>query len=176
MKNKKFKTFFLFCFSFQHYPTKTPPQKQSQATTPSSYRTELSGSYASLDCPSPPGPPILSDKGRDPQTRLAIYLKTLYIDLSLKEPILPSWVHPVIPGTLCPARLEPELRLSSLSHGLNECISIDQVLTAVHVSFLSFFLLARFLIKFSIFSQNRPKMDHFWRRHVEYLLNVLHGW
>lgn len=69
------------------------------------------------------------------QARLAIYLKTLYIDLSLKEPILPTWVQPVAPGALCPARLEPELRLSSLSHGLNECISVDQILTAIHVSF-----------------------------------------
>lgn len=68
------------------------------------------------------------------QARLAIYLKTLYIDLSLKEPILPTWVQPVAPGALCPARLEPELRLSSLSHGLNECISVDQILTAIHVS------------------------------------------
>lgn len=68
------------------------------------------------------------------QARLAVYLKTLYIDLSLKEPILPAWVQPVAPGALCPARLEPELRLSSLSHGLNECISVDQILTAIHVS------------------------------------------
>lgn len=60
------KKFTLFVLP-QHYPTKTPPQKQSQVTTPSSYRTEITGSYASLDCPSPPGPPILSDKSRDPQ-------------------------------------------------------------------------------------------------------------
>lgn len=151
----------------QHYPTKTPP-KQSQVTTPSSYRTEITGSYASLDCPSPPGPPVLTDKNRDPQVsrikllvastflfnqfsldysqqaRLAIYLKTLYIDLSLKEPILPAWVQPVAPGALCPARLEPELRLSSSSHGLNECISVDQVLSAIHVSFVTLFLLTKY--------------------------------
>ena len=94
------------------------------------------------------------------QARLAVYLKSLYIDLSLKEPILPAWVQPVAPGALTSgklffskltiflsshfnldrnffhpsARLEPELRLSSLSHGLNECISVDQLLTAIHVS------------------------------------------
>ena len=56
----------MFSFLLQHYPTKTPP-KQSQVTTPSSYRTEITGSYASLECPSPPGPPILTDKSRDPQ-------------------------------------------------------------------------------------------------------------
>lgn len=70
------------------------------------------------------------------QARLAVYLKTLYIDLSLKELILPAWVQPLAPGALCPARLEPELRLSSSSHGLNECISVDQILTAIHVSFV----------------------------------------
>jgi hypothetical protein len=74
------------------------------------------------------------------QARLAIYLKSLYIDLSLKEPILPAWVQPVAPGALCPARLEPELRLSSSSHGLNECISVDQVLSAIHVSSTTEFL------------------------------------
>jgi hypothetical protein len=64
----------LFFTLSQHYPTKTPP-KQSQATTPSSYRTEISGSYASLDCPSPPGPPVLTDKNRDPQ----VSFKKLYL-------------------------------------------------------------------------------------------------
>jgi hypothetical protein len=61
---------FLLSVPFQHYPTKTPP-KQSQVTTPSSYRTEISGSYASLDCPPPPGPPAL-DKNRDPQVSLRV--------------------------------------------------------------------------------------------------------
>ena len=67
-------SFELRFFHSQHYPTKTPP-KQSQATTPSSYRTEITGSYASLDCPSPPGPPILTDKSRDPQVSLEIFVK-----------------------------------------------------------------------------------------------------
>lgn len=177
-------------FVLQHYPTKTPP-KQSQVTTPSSYRTEITGSYASLDCPSPPGPPILTDKSRDPQVskaearddsetqnsflfildkqkkaRLAVYLKTLYIDLSLKEPILPAWVHPVAPGALCPARLEPELRLSSSSHGLNECISVDQILTAIHVSRArkSLSPLDPILILWLSHLWLRPKKERFSRR------------
>lgn len=58
-------------------------------------------------------------------------MKTLYIDLSLKEPIIPTWSQAVAPGALCAARLEPELRLNSSSHGLNECISVDQLLTAI---------------------------------------------
>lgn len=108
------------------------------------------------------------------QARLAIYLKTLYIDLSLKEPILPTWVQPVAPGALCPARLEPELRLSSSSHGLNECISVDQILTAIHVS--------NFILHFNSFDKkyfrcsfNRPKKEHFWKHRDEYLLNVHRG-
>ncbi|XP_058812360.1 uncharacterized protein LOC131676943 [Topomyia yanbarensis] len=119
------------------YPTKTNQQQhqQHQITTPTSYRTEyeLSGSYVSLECPSPPGPPacLASDSRRDPQARLIRYLKTLYTELALKEPVLPTWVQPVAPGALCPARLEPELRLHIHSHGLNECITVDQILAAV---------------------------------------------
>ncbi|XP_058464840.1 uncharacterized protein LOC131438680 [Malaya genurostris] len=118
------------------YPTKTNQNhQQHQITTPTSYRTEyeLSGSYISLECPSPPGPPacLTSDSRRDPQARLSRYLKTLYTELALKEPVLPTWVQPVAPGVLCPARLEPELRLHIHSHGLNECIAVDQILSAV---------------------------------------------
>ncbi|XP_055525587.1 uncharacterized protein LOC129718641 [Wyeomyia smithii] len=123
------------------YPTKSghhqqqQQQQQHQITTPTSFRTEyeLSGSYVSLECPSPPGPPacLASDSRRDPQARLARYLKILYTELALKEPVLPTWVQPVSPGVLCPARLEPELRLHIHSHGLNECITVDQVLAAV---------------------------------------------
>ncbi|XP_053698530.1 uncharacterized protein LOC128745481 [Sabethes cyaneus] len=118
------------------YPTKSSHhQQQHRITTPTSYRAEyeLSGSYVSLECPSPPGPPacLTSDTRRDPQARLARYLKTLYTELALKEPVLPTWVQPVAPGVLCPARLEPELRLHIHSHGLNECIAVDQVLAAV---------------------------------------------
>ncbi|XP_062533624.1 uncharacterized protein LOC134202619 [Armigeres subalbatus] len=125
------------------YPTKTNQNQQQQQqqhhhhqiTTPTSYRTEyeLSGSYVSLECPSPPGPPqcLTENNRRDPQARLARGLRNLYTELSLKEPVLPTWVQPVTPGLLCPARLEPELRLHIHSHGLNECIAVDQILTAV---------------------------------------------
>ncbi|EAT41262.1 AAEL007079-PA [Aedes aegypti] len=106
-----------------------------KVTTPTSYRTEyeLSGSYVSLECPSPPGPPqcLTDNNRRDPQARLARGLRNLYTELALKEPVLPTWVQPVTPGLLCPARLEPELRLHIHSHGLNECISVDQILAAV---------------------------------------------
>lgn len=148
--------------------------KNAIATTPSSYRTELSGSFASLpSCPPPPDPPNLSEKHKDPQVswlsvsrrawasqwcrnilnfsihsltlpfflsslslqvRLAIYLKSLYIDLSLKELVLPQWAQAVAPGVLCSDSLEVELRFSSSSHGLNECLTVDQILSAVQVS------------------------------------------
>lgn len=62
------------------------------------------------------------------------YLKTLYIDLALKEPVTPQWAIPVSPGALCPARLEPELRLHAQSHGYNDAILVDQLLTSIHVS------------------------------------------
>lgn len=42
----------------------------------SSYRSdcELSGSYVSLECPSPPGPPAcLTDSRRDPQVSIILY-------------------------------------------------------------------------------------------------------
>lgn len=67
------------------------------------------------------------------QSRLVRYLKSLYIELALKEPIIPSWTQPIAPGALCAARLEPELRLHNLSHGLSECIAVDQLLMAIHV-------------------------------------------
>lgn len=35
------------------------------------------------------------------------------------------------PGSICPARLEPELRLHVQSHGFNEYISVDQLLTPI---------------------------------------------
>ncbi|XP_055851155.1 uncharacterized protein LOC129915572 [Episyrphus balteatus] len=93
---------------------------------------ELSGSYASLECPSPPGPPVcLPESRRDPQARLSTYLRTFYTDLSLKEPIIPPWAIPVAPGALCPARLEPELRLHSQSHGFNDTLTVDQILISL---------------------------------------------
>lgn len=62
------------------------------------------------------------------------YLKTLYIDLALKEPIIPPWAIPVAPGALSPSRLEPELRLHSQSHGFNDQLTVDQLLSSLHVS------------------------------------------
>jgi hypothetical protein len=108
------------------------------------------------------------------QARLAIYLKTLYIDLSLKEPILPAWVQPVAPGALCPARLEPELRLSSSSHGLNESISVDQILSAIHVSSSCLIFLMRHNV--INFCADRPKKEHSSKHRDEYLSNVPRGY
>jgi hypothetical protein len=68
------------------------------------------------------------------QARLGNCLRSLYTELALKEQIVPPWAQQVAPGALCPAKLEPELRLHTQSHGLNECISVDQLLTAIQVS------------------------------------------
>uniref|UniRef100_A0AAG5CQG3 NACHT domain-containing protein n=1 Tax=Anopheles atroparvus TaxID=41427 RepID=A0AAG5CQG3_ANOAO len=169
------------------YPTKSqtstqqqqhPPQQsqsiaaqQSPAsTTPAPYRTdyELSGSYVSLECPSPPGPPACGPEGRrgDPQARLANYLRTLYTELALKEPVLPSWVHPVAPGVLCPARLEPELRLHIHSHGLNEAIGVDQILTPVQTKDGPFLEAPR-----RVLIECPP-----WVTRSALALRILHGW
>lgn len=92
----------------------------------------MSGSYASLECPSPPGPPsAIPEAQRDPQARLSNFLRNLYQELAFKEPILPNWSLPVAPGTMCPARLEPDLRLNGASHGVSDYISVDQLLTSI---------------------------------------------
>lgn len=39
----------------------------------------------------------------------------------------------MMPTILSPSRLEPELRLSSSSHGLNDIVSIDQILEPIQV-------------------------------------------
>lgn len=70
------------------------------------------------------------------QSRLSTFLKTLYLELALKEPPVPGWAQPVAPGALSAARLEPELRLHMQSHGTNEIISVDQLLMPIQVSFL----------------------------------------
>lgn len=67
------------------------------------------------------------------QARLSTYLKTLYSDLALKEPIFPSWSIPVAPGAMCAARLEPDLRLHSQSHGFNDAVGVDQILVSIQV-------------------------------------------
>ncbi|ETN61024.1 hypothetical protein AND_007331 [Anopheles darlingi] len=173
------------------YPTKSqpsaPPQQQQQqqqqqqvtatgstgtgkasASTPYRSEYELSGSYVSLECPSPPGPPACGPDGRrgDPQARLANYLRTLYTELALKEPVLPSWVHPVAPGALCPARLEPELRLHIHSHGLNEAIGVDQILTPVQTKDGPFLEAPR-----RVLIECPP-----WVTRSALALRLLHGW
>lgn len=35
---------------------------------------------------------------------------------------------------MCPARLEPDLRLHSQSHGFNDAIGVDQILVSIQVS------------------------------------------
>uniref|UniRef100_A0A182FR32 NACHT domain-containing protein n=1 Tax=Anopheles albimanus TaxID=7167 RepID=A0A182FR32_ANOAL len=173
------------------YPTKSqpsaPPQQQQQqqqqqqpvtasgstgtgkaASTPYRSEYELSGSYVSLECPSPPGPPACGPDGRrgDPQARLTNYLRTLYTELALKEPVLPSWVHPVAPGALCPARLEPELRLHIHSHGLNEAIGVDQILTPVQTKDGPFLEAPR-----RVLIECPP-----WVTRSALALRLLHGW
>lgn len=69
------------------------------------------------------------------QAKLSRFLKAFYTDLALKESIIPEWA-PLLtaPGSLCSARLEPELRFHPQSHGINNCISIEQLLTSIQVS------------------------------------------
>uniref|UniRef100_A0A182ND38 NACHT domain-containing protein n=1 Tax=Anopheles dirus TaxID=7168 RepID=A0A182ND38_9DIPT len=154
---------------------KQPPVAPTPVVTPATpatpaYRTdyELSGSYVSLECPSPPGPPACGPDGRrgDPQARLANYLRTLYTELAAKEPVLPSWVHPVAPGVLCPARLEPELRLHIHSHGLNEAIGVDQILTPVQTKDGPFLEAPR-----RVLIECPP-----WVTRGALALRILHGW
>lgn len=60
-------------------------------------------------------------------------MKIHYTELAFKEIDVPGWAHTVATGALCPARLEPELRLHIQSHGSNECISVDQLLAPIQV-------------------------------------------
>jgi hypothetical protein len=104
-----------------------------------SYPEDLSSSFASLDCPPPPDPP--DKKSKDPLIRLISYFKTLYVEYAVKEPILPSWAHHhMMPTILSPSRLEPELRFSNISHGLNEIVLIDQILAPIQVCIFIFFI------------------------------------
>lgn len=52
----------------------------------------------------------------------------------MKEPIFPSWSIPVIPGAMCAARLEPDLRLHPQSHGFSDNVGVDQILVSIQVS------------------------------------------
>uniref|UniRef100_A0A1B0C9R3 NACHT domain-containing protein n=1 Tax=Lutzomyia longipalpis TaxID=7200 RepID=A0A1B0C9R3_LUTLO len=128
---------------------------------------ELSGSYVSLECPSPPGPPAcLPESRRDPQSRLSTFLKTLYLELALKEPVLPAWAQPVAPGALSAARLEPELRLHMQSHGTNEIISVDQLLTPIQTKDGPFLEAPRRVLV------ECPS----WTVHSTLALRILHAW
>lgn len=57
----------------------------------------------------------------------------LYTEWALKEPNIPSWTRTEVPGALSPARLEPEFRLHSQSHGFSDSLSVDQLLTPIQV-------------------------------------------
>lgn len=67
------------------------------------------------------------------QAKLIRCLKELYTELASREPIVPIWAQPVAPGVLCPAHIELELRLHYKSHGLNELLSVDQLLQPLQV-------------------------------------------
>ncbi|GAB0087497.1 NACHT domain-containing protein [Sergentomyia squamirostris] len=128
---------------------------------------ELSGSYVSLECPSPPGPPAcLPESRRDPQSRLSTFLKTLYLELALKEPAIPAWAPPVAPGALSAARLEPELRLHMQSHGTNEIISVDQLLMPIQTKDGPFLEAPRRVLV------ECPT----WAVHSTLALRILHAW
>lgn len=124
------------------------------------------------------------------QARLSRYLKLLYTELALKEPIVPPWAHPTAPGALCPARLEPDFRLHSQSHGFSDCLSVDQLLTPIQVCCLSFASKLRrhtlcngrhlrsfhfmHVIKCTdlLLTICRQKMDKYWKHHVVCWLNA----
>lgn len=57
----------------------------------------------------------------------------LYTEWALKEPNIPTWISSQSVGALCPARLEPEFRLHSQSHGFNDILTVDQLLTPIQV-------------------------------------------
>lgn len=114
------------------------------------------------------------------QVRLAIYLKSLYIDLSLKELVLPQWAQAVAPGVLCSDSLEVELRFSSSSHGLNECLTVDQILSAVQVSCCCPWGNCVCDPQYNCFNlspltHDRPKKEHLSKHHVECWWNAQHG-
>lgn len=58
----------------------------------------------------------------------------LYTEWALKEPNVPTWTNSQMPGTLAPARLEPEFRLHPQSHGFSDILTVDQLLTPIQVN------------------------------------------
>ncbi|KAM7359523.1 uncharacterized protein ACRADG_013241 isoform 2-T4 [Cochliomyia hominivorax] len=93
---------------------------------------ELSGSYASLECPSPPGPPSTApDVQIDSQNRLADYLKNMYQEIAFKEQKLPEWSSQTTCDALSIVRFEPELRFNLNSHGINDYLTVDQLLISI---------------------------------------------
>lgn len=84
----------------------------------------------------------------------------LYTEWALKEPNIPTWTptSTQMPGALSPARLEPEFRLHSQSHGFSDLLTVDQLLTPIQVTekkanSVTFFIfnLVSFLFSFLLF-------------------------
>lgn len=63
----------------------------------------------------------------------------LYTEWALKEPNVPAWTNSQMTGALSPARLEPEFRLHSQSHGFSDVLTVDQLLTPIQVNSCFFF-------------------------------------
>lgn len=57
----------------------------------------------------------------------------LYTEWALKEPNVPAWTNSQMAGALSPARIEPEFRLHSQSHGFSDVLTVDQLLTPIQV-------------------------------------------
>lgn len=57
------------------------------------------------------------------------------MEWALKEQNIPTWTNSGLPGALSPARLEPEFRLHSQSHGFSDPLTVDQLLTPIQVLF-----------------------------------------
>lgn len=68
------------------------------------------------------------------QARLSRYLKALYMEWALREQNIPTWTNSALPGALSPARLDPEFRLHSQSHGFSDPLTVDQLLTPIQVN------------------------------------------
>lgn len=62
------------------------------------------------------------------------------MEWALKEQNIPTWTNSGLPGALSPARLEPEFRLHSQSHGFSDPLNVDQLLTPIQVLFRLLFV------------------------------------
>lgn len=58
----------------------------------------------------------------------------LYTEWALREPNIPTWTSIQAPGSLSPARLEPEFRLHPQSHGFSDLLTVDQLLIPIQVN------------------------------------------